>query len=44
MAALGGILQDHRGVVSASFGSFLGRQSIHYAELMAVCEKSELAA
>lgn len=40
----GGILQDHRGVVLASFGSFLGRQSILYVELMAVCEGQELVA
>ena len=43
MAASGGILQDHRGVALAAFGSFLGLKPILYAELMAVCEGLELA-
>ena len=43
MAASEGILCDHRGEVSAAFGSFLGYQPILYAELMAVCKGLELA-
>lgn len=44
LAASGGLLRDHRGVVLAAFGSFLGRQPILYAELRAVCEGLEFAA
>lgn len=43
MAALGGILLDHRGEVLAVFGSLLGHQPILYAELMAVYEGLDLA-
>ena len=43
MAASGGILRDHRGVVLTAFGSFLVYKPILYAELMVVCEGLELA-
>ena len=43
MAASGGTLRDHRGVVLAAFGSFLGYKPILYVELMAVCNGLELA-
>lgn len=43
MAASEGTLRDHRGVILATFGSFLGYKSILYAELMAVYEGLELA-
>ncbi|XP_052292028.1 uncharacterized protein LOC127900821 [Citrus sinensis] len=43
MATSGSILQDHRDVVLAAFGSFLGYKPILYAKLMAVCERLELA-
>ena len=43
MAASGGTLRDHRGVVLAAFGSFLGYKPILYTELMAMCEGLELA-
>ena len=42
MAAFGGTLWDHRGVVLTAFGSFLGYKPILYAELMVVCEGLEL--
>lgn len=38
MAALRGVLRDHRSVVLATFGTFLGCHSILYAELMVVYE------
>lgn len=43
LSAAGGVLRDHRGMVLAGFGSFLGHQPILYAELVAVCEGLELA-
>ncbi|KAH9701287.1 hypothetical protein KPL71_024943 [Citrus sinensis] len=43
MAASGGTLRDHWGVVLAAFGSVLGYKSILYVELMTVCEGLELA-
>ncbi|KAH9687878.1 hypothetical protein KPL70_014934 [Citrus sinensis] len=44
LAATGGVFRDHQGVISAAFGSFLGHQSILFAELMALLEGLDLAA
>ncbi|KAH9750680.1 hypothetical protein KPL71_013964 [Citrus sinensis] len=44
MTTTGGVLRDHQGVVLAAFGSFLGHQSILFAELMALLEGLDLAA
>ncbi|KAH9684879.1 hypothetical protein KPL70_013711 [Citrus sinensis] len=43
MTATSGVLRDHQGVVLAAFGSFLGHQSILFAELMALLEGLDLA-
>ena len=43
MAATCGVLRDHQGVVLAAFGSFLGHQSILFAELTALLEGLDLA-
>lgn len=44
MSVAGGVLRDHRGVVLATFGSFLEHQPILFAEVMIVLEGLDLAA
>ena len=44
MAATGGVLGDHQGMILVAFGFFLGHLSILFAELMALLEGLDLAA
>ncbi|KAL9445387.1 hypothetical protein AB3S75_018391 [Citrus x aurantiifolia] len=44
MAATGGVLRDHQGVILIASGSFSGHQSILFAELMALLKGLDLAA
>lgn len=42
MSVVEGVLHDHSGVVLVAFGSFLGHQSILFAELLAMLEGLDL--